>query len=132
MRTGKNKGSISTFLGPEAHVEGTIHFENTIRLDGRVKGAVKGEAGTLIVGKTADIEAEIHVGVAVIMGRVRGAVVAEKRIEIYAPAEVTGDIRAPVVSMEKGVRFNGNCGIGGQAPATGAEPGGDQKSEHQP
>ena len=106
MRNGKNKGSISTFLGPEAFIEGTIHFENTIRLDGRVKGVVKGEDGTLIVGKTADIEAEIHGGAAIIMGRVRGTIVAEKRIEIYAPAEVTGDIRAPVVSMEKGVRFN--------------------------
>ena len=121
MAKGKNNGSISTFLGPQAHIEGTIHFENTIRIDGHVKGVVKGEAGTLIIGKTAVIEAEINVETAIIMGRVRGTVTAGKNIEIYAPAEVLGDIRAPVVSMEKGVRFNGNCGIKATVPVAGVD-----------
>jgi cytoskeletal protein CcmA (bactofilin family) len=129
MMGNKDKRLISTFLGPEARIEGTIHFDNTIRLDGHVKGVVKSGSGTVIVGKTAVIEAEIHVGTAIIMGRVRGAVTAGNKIEIYAPAEVTGDIRAPVISMEKGVRFNGNCGING--PAAQADSGGIQKSSAQ-
>ncbi|MFO7963974.1 MAG: polymer-forming cytoskeletal protein [Desulfobacterales bacterium] len=122
MTKEKRDKSISTFLGPEALIEGTIHFRNTIRIDGCIKGTIKGETGTLVIGKTADIRAEIYVREAVIMGRVHGDIAAENRIEIYSPAEVTGNIRAPVISIEKGVTFNGNCGITRPSSESGAEP----------
>lgn len=122
MSRKKNRPSIATFVGDAAHIEGTIRFTDTIRLDGRVTGLVKGESGTLIIGKTADVDAEIHVDTAIIMGRVRGRIRAEQRIELYAPADVTGDLFAPVISMEKGVRFNGNCDIAVRVPANGNRP----------
>lgn len=111
MGKAKKAGDISTFIGPEASILGTIHFQNAIRLDGRVKGKIVGADGTLIVGKTAQIQGEISVDAAIIMGKVKGNISAKDRVEIYAPAQVTGDILAPIVSIEKGVRFNGKCGV---------------------
>lgn len=110
MKKNKPKSdSISTFLGPDASVEGTLAFQGTIRLDGRVKGSIKSGGGTVIVGEKAIVEAKITVGVAIIMGQVNGFIDATDRIEIYPPGRMVGDIKAPVISIDEGGIFNGNC-----------------------
>ncbi len=103
--------SISTFLGSQASVDGTIEFQGTIRLDGNVKGKIKSSGGTVIVGEKAVVDAEVFVGTAIIMGEVRGTIDAEERIEVYPPGRVVGDIQAPVISIEEGGLFNGNCAM---------------------
>jgi cytoskeletal protein CcmA (bactofilin family) len=109
----KSKGhdSISTFLGPEAAIEGTLEFRGTIRVDGKLTGKVNSKDGTVIVGEKAVIDADISVGVAVVMGSVNGTIQATDRIEIYPPGKVAGDMQAPVVSIEEGGLFNGNCSM---------------------
>jgi cytoskeletal protein CcmA (bactofilin family) len=103
--------SITTFLGAEATIEGVIEFKGTIRLDGRVKGRIQSDGGTVIVGEKAIIDADIDVDVAIIMGQVNGVIDAKDRIEVYPPGSVVGDIQAPVISIDAGVKFNGNCAM---------------------
>lgn len=110
-KKGKKPDSISTFLGPEASVEGTLEFQGTIRLDGQVKGKIRSNGGTVIVGEKAIVNAEIDVGNAIIMGEVIGTIDASDRIEVYPPGRVIGDIQAPVISIEEGGMFNGNCAM---------------------
>ena len=109
MKKGKKHDSISTFLGSDASIEGTVEFRGAIRLDGNVKGKIKSNGGTLIVGEKAVVEAKITVGVAIIMGEVQGTIDAQDRIEIYPPGRVIGDIQAPVITVDEGGIFNGNC-----------------------
>jgi cytoskeletal protein CcmA (bactofilin family) len=109
MKKAKKENSISTFLGSDASIEGTVEFQGMIRLDGNVKGKIFSNRGTVIVGEKAVIDAEMNVDVAIVMGRVNGTIDARDRIEIYPPARVIGDIGAPVISIEAGVMFNGNC-----------------------
>jgi cytoskeletal protein CcmA (bactofilin family) len=101
--------TISTLLGRDTQIEGALTFKETIRVDGRIKGKLVSAQGTLIIGENAQIEADVQVGVAIIRGKVNGRVEAEQRIEIYAPAQVHGDICAPTVTIDSGVVFNGNC-----------------------
>ena len=108
-KRGRKADSISTFLGSQASVDGTIEFQGTIRLDGSVKGKIKSDGGTVIVGEKAVVDAEVFVGTAIIMGELRGTIDAEERIEVYPPGRVVGDIQAPVISIEEGGLFNGNC-----------------------
>lgn len=114
MRKSKKTDLISTYLGSDGNIEGTIEFKNTIRLDGSVKGKIFSKAGTVIIGEKAVINARINVEIAVIMGKVNGTIDARKRIEIYPPACVVGDIQAPTIVIESGVMFNGNCSMKGQ------------------
>ncbi len=102
-------GTISTLLGRDTEIEGSLAFKETIRVDGRIKGKLISSQGTVIVGENAIIEADVQVGVAIIRGKIQGRVEARQRIEIYAPAQVTGDICAPTVTIDSGVVFNGNC-----------------------
>ncbi len=107
----KEKGSdrISTFIGADASIDGCIEFKGTIRVDGTVKGKISSNGGTVVVGEKAVVDAEVFVNVAVIMGQFNGTINATERIEVYPPGKVGGDMHAPVISIEPGGIFNGNC-----------------------
>ena len=105
----KKNDAISTLIGTDVCIEGSLAFTGTIRLDGKVKGKIFTSSGTIIVGEKAVIQADITVDKAVIMGEVNGSVDAREKIEIYPPGRVVGDIQAPTVSIDSGVVFNGSC-----------------------
>lgn len=109
MRKAKETAPITTFLGVDTAIEGAVAFTGTIRLDGKVSGKIESQTGTVIVGEKSVIEADISVGVAIIMGRVKGVIYAASRIEAYPPAQIEGDIQAPVILIDAGVKFNGKC-----------------------
>lgn len=115
MKKNKKLASVSTLLGADTLIEGTVAFKDTLRVDGKVKGTLNGDNGVLIVGAKAEIDADIEVDRAVIMGRVNGTVTARERIEIYPPACIAGDVRAPVVTIDAGVVFNGRCAMSRKA-----------------
>jgi cytoskeletal protein CcmA (bactofilin family) len=115
MKKGKKIDSISTFLGSDSSIEGTIEFQGTIRIDGRAKGKISSNGGTLIVGEEAVIHADIIAGTIIVMGELSGTVNATERLEVYPPGRVNGDIQAAVISIEPGGIFNGNCTMKMQA-----------------
>jgi len=114
MKKDKKIDSISTFLGSDTSFEGTIEFQGTIRVDGRVKGKICSQGGTLIVGEKAVIDADIIADAVVIMGEVNGTIDAKKRIEVYPPGRLGGNVQAAVISIEPGAIFNGNCAMKAQ------------------
>ncbi len=114
--------TISTLLGRDTVIDGVLEFKETIRVDGRIKGKVVSSDGTLIVGEKAGIEADIKVKAAIIRGKVEGRIEASQLIEIYAPAEITGDICAPTISIDAGVVFNGNCSMSNSLAPAGQKP----------
>jgi cytoskeletal protein CcmA (bactofilin family) len=111
MKKEKTVGSISTFLGADSRIEGTIEFQGTIRMDGRVKGRILSNGGTLIVGEKAVIHADIRVDSIIVMGEINGTIDAQKKVEVYPPGRVNGDIEARVISIEPGGVFTGNCSM---------------------
>lgn len=112
MKKSKKKPeAITTFLGEGANIEGTIEFKGTIRIDGNVQGKILSDGGTVIIGEKAVIKADINVDTAIILGQVNGLVEAVNSIEVRPPGSVIGDIQAPVISIDAGVRFDGNCAM---------------------
>ena len=107
----KKPDTITMLLGPGTTIEGTVEFENTIRLEGNVVGKIFSTDGKLIIGETAVVNGEIMVNIAIIMGRVNGKINARKRVEVYPPGRIEGDIQSPAVLLESGVIFNGNCSM---------------------
>ena len=109
MKKTKRSEGISTFQGTDASIEGNIEFEGTIRMDGNFKGKITSPDGVVIIGAQAVIDAEITVDSVIVMGKFTGFIDARNRIELFPPAEVSGDIKSPLVAMEAGVAFQGNC-----------------------
>ncbi len=104
----KKRDEINAFLGKNTEFEGKLTFSGAVRIDGKFNGEIFTE-GTLIVGETAVIESNVHVSHVLISGEIRGNIIAEKRIEIHAPGKVFGNIQAPVIVIDEGVIFEGNC-----------------------
>ena len=103
-----HQSQVNYYLGQGVRQEGALTFKGQARLDGEFTGVIQGE-GLVLVGPTALVEARIQAGKVIISGRVTGDVVATERIELKKPGRLTGDVTAPLVVMEEGVRFEGHC-----------------------
>jgi cytoskeletal protein CcmA (bactofilin family) len=99
---------VNAFMGAETFFEGKLTYTGAVRLDGRFKGVIRSD-DTLIVGDTGRIEGEIHVGITIIQGEVVGNVYGKERVELHHPGRMIGNITAPVVIMDEGAIFEGNC-----------------------
>jgi cytoskeletal protein CcmA (bactofilin family) len=106
-------------LGPQVAMEGTLVFEGTLYMNGHIKGSIESREGTIVVGESAVIHADVFVRNATINGEIKGSVRATDRIELHPPARVFGDINAPDVLIEAGVIFEGKCAIKPKTEAAG-------------
>lgn len=102
------EGDIKAFLGLGTEFQGTLTFEGTIRVDGKLSGEVISK-DTLIVGEGAEVEAEVNVGVLVSWGRVKGNVKAADRIQLHESSELLGNISTPRLTIAEGALFQGSC-----------------------
>ena len=100
------KSDIKAFLGPGSQFEGKLVFNEIVRLDGAFRGEVTSH-DTLIVGESAEVQADIQVGTLILSGNFKGNVKAKTRVELRSPAKVDGTIETPAISVEDGVLLNG-------------------------
>src|SRR6185369_5923251 len=105
---------VQAHLGHGSRVEGKLTFEGSVRIDGQVEGEI-GAQDTVIVGEGADLTAQINANTVVVQGRVTGDITARKRVELKAPAVVSGNISTPSIVIHEGVVFEGHCTMGGAA-----------------
>lgn len=112
---------ITTILGKGSRFEGKLTFEGTVRIDGHFSGEIQTD-GTLIIGDSADVQANIFAATVVVMGRVRGDVVASESLKIQAPAKVTGNLSTPNLTIETGSFFEGHCKMSGDKLPSASEP----------
>ncbi len=102
-------------------VEGTLEAKGDVRLDGRLIGKVV-VSERLTIGASGVLHAEVEAGEAIIMGTVEGSVRAQRRLELRKGARVVGDIASPILMIEEGVHFHGNCNMrSGDSAATGLD-----------
>jgi cytoskeletal protein CcmA (bactofilin family) len=99
---------VNALIGRKASFEGKIRFEGMLRIDGKYRGDIV--AGDyLVVGETGEVNAKIKVNALTVYGKVKGRVTAKKRILIYPPGQILGDIQTPVLAVSEGAIFEGNC-----------------------
>jgi cytoskeletal protein CcmA (bactofilin family) len=108
---------ITTILGKGSAFDGKLTFEGAVRIDGEFSGEIRTE-GTLIVGESAEVKAEIAAARIIIEGVVRGDLKAAECIEIHSPARVFGNLATPSLEIQKGSLFEGNS----QMESAGTQP----------
>lgn len=109
MKLVKSEPSNSDFgwIGRGIEVKGDITFADRLQVDGKTNGKLTSDSGTLIVGESGQIEAQIDVGVCVVHGSVQGNLIARSKLEIRRTGRVHGDVITPVLLVEEGAVFNG-------------------------
>jgi cytoskeletal protein CcmA (bactofilin family) len=91
---------------------GQLSFVGTLVVNGRFEGEIS-SSDTLLVGETGEIQADIQAGTVIVNGQIRGRITAGERVELHGAARVVGDIETPVLVLDAGVVFDGNCKMKG-------------------
>ncbi len=105
----KKKGIMNTFLSEGTEFKGKLVFHGTLRIDGHFSGEISAPEGNLIIGEKGILKSDVFASSVVIIGEIHGNIKAVKKIEVFVPGKVFGDIQAPVVVINEGVIFKGIC-----------------------
>lgn len=103
------EGRLSGFVGNGTVLTGETNFQAMLRVDGHLTGRVTSENGTLIIGSTGRVDANISVAAALINGVINGDIIAAEKIELGRTARVAGNIQTPRLVMEDGAILEGGC-----------------------
>lgn len=105
----RDNNQISSFIGKEVQFEGNLTFVGSVKIDGHFKGEVRATEGHLIVGDTGVVHADIQVSSVLCSGEIRGKITADESVNVRVPGKVFGDVQAPTIVIQEGVRFEGSC-----------------------
>ena len=112
---GDNGNSDFGWIGRGIEVTGDIVFADRLQVDGKVTGRLSSESGTLVLGESGHLEADVDVGIFVIHGSIHGNLIARSKVEIRKSGRVYGDVITPVLLVEEGAIFNGAIKMGQEA-----------------
>jgi cytoskeletal protein CcmA (bactofilin family) len=105
-------GELNGFLDSGCLIVGTIRFQDTLRVDGKVQGRLESR-NDLVVGDRGVGVGEVCVGTLYVSGTIRGKVKAEKKIVIHRGGRLLSDITTPSLVIEEGGVFEGSCDMEG-------------------
>lgn len=99
-------------LDVDASMQGKITFKDPVnlRINGKFEGTLEIK-GSLTIGPTALIVAEILGDNIIIGGRVRGRITAKERLTLLPTAIVEGDIYPAKLNIAEGAILEGNCSM---------------------
>lgn len=103
------EGRLSGYVGNGTVLTGETSFQAMLRIDGHLTGKITSESGTLIVGASGRVDANVAVASAIISGTVNGDIVASEKLELTRTARVIGNVQSPRLVIEDGAIFEGGC-----------------------
>ena len=112
--------NVHACIGKTVVIHGEVKGSEDLIVDGRVEGTIILAESRLTIGPNAKVAADISAKDVVILGQVRGNVVATGRVELRAGCAVEGDIKALRLAVEDNAVFCGKVDLT-QAVARGAD-----------
>ena len=108
-------------IGKSIVIRGEVRGSEDLTLEGRVEGTVTLSEGRLTIGPAAQIAADLSAKDVLIMGHVKGNVIASGRVELRSGCNVEGDITALRLAVEDNAVFRGKVDLT-QGAAKVSEP----------
>jgi excisionase family DNA binding protein len=97
-------------LDVDASMQGTLAFKDPVNL--RINGSFEGTLdikGSLTIGQTAIVNADINGDNIIIGGKVKGRIIARERLTLLPTAVVEGEIFPSKLNIAEGALFEGSC-----------------------
>ena len=116
-----SRRKLTAFLDEGSEIEGKYTFTGTVMLNGKFRGEIS-STDKLIVGEKGVVHADIQAATVLISGHVVGNVAATARVELRAGARVNGDVESPVLVVEDGATFDGQCRMTPNAAGSESAP----------
>lgn len=98
-------------IGKTVVIRGEVKGSEDLILDGRVEGTINLSESRLTIGPNANIVADLSAKDVLILGQVKGNVVASGRVELRSGCSVEGDICALRLVVEDNAVFRGKVDL---------------------
>jgi cytoskeletal protein CcmA (bactofilin family) len=98
-------------IGKSLVIKGEVTGSESLYIDGQVEGSISLAGNRVTVGRNGVVTANINAAEVVVLGKVRGNLVASDRVDIHSEGSLTGDVVAQRVSIEDGAFFKGGIDI---------------------
>ena len=108
-------------IGKGLIIKGEITGSESLFIDGKVEGTIALPGNRVTIGRNGQVAAGITAREIVILGKVRGNIVASDRVDIRAEGALTGDVTAARISIEDGAYFKGGIDIKKSEAKTAAD-----------
>lgn len=93
------------------NIEGEVHSNGDIRVDGSLKGTIS-ISGKLVIGENGSVEGDIKCAYATVSGKLKGKIEVSELLSLQATAIVNGEVQTNKLSVEPGAEFSGSCNMG--------------------
>lgn len=98
-------------------LEGVVHANSDIRIDGTIKGALHCTA-KVIIGPSGVVEGEITCQNAIIEGRFQGNIQVKELLNVREKAVIVGDVKTATLIVQSGGVIDGTCDMGSSKTST--------------
>lgn len=100
--------AVTTIVGSDTTVEGTIITKSSVRIDGTLIGGVSAE-GVVILTKQGKIHGNIMAENIIVAGVVEGNMQIREKVDVEPSGEIYGDITTKKLLIDEESIFQGNC-----------------------
>lgn len=111
VRHADHPAASINLIGAGTTIEGQIHSNGDIRVDGNITGAVHSKA-KVVIGSTGAVDGNVTCQNADISGTVKGNLAVTETLFLKSTARINGDIYTSKLVVEVGASFTGNCNMG--------------------
>jgi cytoskeletal protein CcmA (bactofilin family) len=98
-------------IGKSLVIKGEVSGSESLYIDGRVDGTISLAGNRVTVGPNGVVNANVTAREIVVIGKLRGNLVASDRVDIRNEGSLTGDVIAQRISIEDGAFFKGGIDI---------------------
>jgi cytoskeletal protein CcmA (bactofilin family) len=98
-------------IGKSVIIIGEVKGSEDLIVDGRVEGTVNLSESRLTIGPNANVAADLTAKEILVLGQVKGNLVASGRVELRAGCLVEGDISALRLAVEDNAGFRGKVDL---------------------
>ena len=103
-------GNLNTILGKDSYCEGNLKVNQTVRVDGELKGDIHTQA-SVIIGKEGRVTGNVTAKKLVLGGYLNGNVTIDGHTVLESSAVFNGDLSTKLLVIDEGAQFDGECSM---------------------
>ena len=106
----KLESKTSSILGPELEIHGDVKVSGSLLIYGKVFGSIQ-SSGAVRTANGSVVNGNISAKEAAIGGKVDGDLDVEKKVTLGDTSFLTGNLKAAILIIEEGAKFDGVCSM---------------------
>ncbi len=106
----KLESKTSSILGPELEIHGDVKVSGSLLIYGKVFGSIQ-SSGAVRTANGSVVNGNISAKEVAIGGKVDGDLDVEKKVTLGDTSFLTGNLKAAILTIEEGAKFDGVCSM---------------------